>query len=164
MKVLPIIVAAISLVVGGVFLGFSDVLESPQGAESVTASQTPYFEPTATTDTIQGLENDTITISSTLVSLWAYNHTIATTAIIDTMRVIGILQENNSRTGGTWHELERDTINGGTSGFIRLHGGATSANTTLGWVQGVRQRVIIDGYASAGDTTLYTLKSTYKKQ
>lgn len=136
--------------------------ESPEALSSaMQASTNPIYQIPETIDTITNTENDTLPVPSTLISLWSYNHTIDITSLSGTVSVIAILQENNERTGGTWYEVERDTAAAATT--LRLHGKYNSSQVAngLGWVKGVRQRLILDGNGT--QSTRYIHNCTFKK-
>jgi hypothetical protein len=108
-------------------------------------------------DTITDAANDTLLIPTALVSLWSYNYVITAANVSGTTNIIAILQENNARTGTVWYEVERDTL--AAAGTKRLHGGAINA---LGYVKGVRQRLILDG--SGTQVSTYATTLTLKKE
>jgi hypothetical protein len=108
-------------------------------------------------DTITDATNDTLLIPTSLVSLWSYNHVITAVNVSGTTSIIAVLQENNARTGTVWYEVERDTL--AAAGTKRLHGGAINA---LGYVKGVRQRLILDGAGTQVST--YSVTTTLKKE
>jgi hypothetical protein len=88
--------------------------------------------------------NDTLLMPATFTSIWNYNITVDATSPADTSTsIIVIVQESNTRTGGLWYEVERDTLTQGSAAAsiaVRLHGLATG-----GYIKGVRQRIILDG-------------------
>lgn len=64
-------------------------------------------------------------------------------------QVIAILQESNEYAGtDNWYEVERDTFANGVLAVQRLHG---ANSVTPAYVEGVRQRIILDG-VSEDDT------------
>lgn len=134
------------------------------------ASGSPIYEATLTngtlgttgTDTLVNAENDTLTIPENLISNWRYNYVLTSTQISGTKSVIMILQESSVRTdgtNGTWYELERDTATGASTTVHRLHGSANPDG--IGWVKGVRQRVILDGGGT--EVVTYQLRAIFKK-
>ena len=110
----------------------------------------------STADTITNAGNDTISITPYLISNWYYNLTLRANQASGTKNVILILQESNERSGDYWYEVERDTATGSGTTITRLYGSGLSDR-----VQGVRQRIILDG--SGTQSTLYTVKLTLKK-
>jgi hypothetical protein len=128
---------------------------------STAAAVASNYEYSPSADTITNTENDTLTVPTALASLWSYQNVVDCTRLSGTLALIYILEENNSRTGGVWYEVERDTITNAATAQGRLHGNEGAANTTLGWVNGMRQRVIIDG--SGTQSVRYTHKATYKR-
>lgn len=145
----------------GIVYGHGDLLSPETSAELsalLESSSNPIYQTPETSDTITDAENDTLSVSPNLISFWTYNHTIDITSLSGSVSIIAILQENNERTGGTWYEVERDTATG--AGQLRLHGADTPSG--LGYVKGIRQRLILDG--SGTQSTKYTKNSTYKKE
>lgn len=133
----------------------------------MAASGSPIYEATWTngssgtsgTDTLTNTESDTLTVDPLLISNWRYNYALTATQQSGTKSVIIILQENSERTGGTWYEIERDTATGASTTVHRLHG--ASAADGIGWVKGVRQRVILTGTGT--HATTYRLRAILKK-
>jgi hypothetical protein len=89
--------------------------------------------------------------------LWSYNYVVTAANVSGTTNIIAILQESNARTGNVWYEVERDTL--AAAGTKRLHGGTTKP---LGYVKGVRQRLILDG--SGTQVSTYAATLTLKKE
>jgi hypothetical protein len=129
---------------------------------ALTASTNPVYQTGETIDTIANAANDTLTFAPNLISKWIYNHTVDVTSLSGTVNIIAILQENNERTGGTWYEVERDTL--AAAGQIRLHGAynASKNSQVTGFVKGLRQRLVLDG--SGTQSSRYIHNGTYKKE
>ena len=108
-------------------------------------------------DTITNTGADTLTVPTTLVSLWSYNYVITAANVSGTTSIIAVLQESNARTGTVWYEVERDTL--AAAGTKRLHGGAIN---TLGYVKGLRHRLILTGTGTHVST--YAANVTLKKE
>lgn len=149
--------------------------EGLYGVEKTEASISPIYRYDVTDDTLFTTTNDTFELSTKFVSLWAYNHTADLTAT-GAMVVHFTVQESNEDTGGQWYELERDTVTfsgagtllGKLDGSLLSHvnnGQTVAEQNTLAWVKGRKQRLVLDIVTnSGGDTLLYDLDLTYKKQ
>lgn len=138
--------------------------EKAEVAEAILASSSPQFYRDITDGTVLTTSNDTVTLSTRLISLWTYNHTFDYTAT-GAMTIHTVLQENNEATGGQWYEVERDTVafTGAGTKLVKLDGSILSHanvaqtvndNTTLAYAKGQRQRMIVDITVNAGGDTL----------
>ena len=130
-----------------------------------SASSSPIYKYTWTTETLNGTANDTFTIPTLLHSLWNYNYTLDVAMTDDTASFVAILQESNKDTGTQWYELERDSVaNLTTSTTMRLYGTDLSRSMIdNAFVRGRRHRLVFDVIAGTGDTLTVSPTVTLKK-
>lgn len=143
----------LALVVIG-FSAFKATSASVPGGEAgmdAMAGGVSYYAETET-DTITNAEIDTIAIGGQFQSFWNYNYSVHGDQLSGTIALNVILQETNDPSGTLhWYEVQRDTVNADEE-VVRLSSGS---------VEGVRQRLIIDGDGT--QSAKYYVRAVFKK-
>lgn len=124
--------------------------EEGMDLEASTAA-TSYYAVTET-DTITNTEIDTFLLDGQFRSRWDYNYSVHGDQLSGTIALNVILQETNDPNGTAhWYEVQRDTVNADEE-VVWLSSGS---------VDGVRQRVIVDGDGT--QSAVYYIRAVFKK-
>jgi hypothetical protein len=115
-----------------------------------------FYEPTD--DTITNTEIDTLTVPYGFWSHWNYQTTVDFTNLSGTTDVIAIIQERNGQNGGTWYEVDRDTI--AATGQLRFPSANNTQVIDKDKVQGRKVRIILDGGGT--HATTYSIQGNYR--
>ncbi|MCB0583651.1 MAG: hypothetical protein KDD10_30505 [Phaeodactylibacter sp.] len=146
--------ALLLALVVGVFFAFKPKSDSAGedvfDVETSTASSSYYA--VTETDTITNTEIDTFLLDGQFRSKWDYNYSVHGDQLSGTIALNVILQETNDPDGTLhWYEVQRDTVNADEE-VVWLSSGS---------VDGVRQRVIVDGDGT--QSAKYYIRAVFKK-